>query len=64
MFCLWAGPNKGGGRFRPEEVAGIEENDADGCVDMIFEDYEHHGPMDGAKLFWSKITQVIIDQIV
>ena len=26
----------GRGRFKPEELAGIEENDADGCEDMIF----------------------------
>ena len=35
-FCLGAGPIGGGGRFRPEDVAGIEENDVDGCEAMIF----------------------------
>ena len=28
-----------------------------------FQSFEHHGPTVGAKLFWSKITQVRSDQI-
>lgn len=48
------GPLGGGGRFI-EEIGGIEEKDNVDCVDMIFEDNEHHETMLGVKLFWSKI---------
>ena len=49
------GPLGGGGRFI-EEIGGIEEKDNVDCVDMIFEDNEHHEPTLGVKLFWSKIA--------
>ena len=62
FFWPW-GSLGGGGRFF-EEMVGMEEEDEVDCVHMIFEIYEHHGPIDGAKFFWTKINLRYINQIV